>query len=83
MGSDELPVTAGTAALDEGRTAAVPSLEERVRALELTCTELRNDRDRFLAALKGAAEMCLQNPMVVAMIPKAMKEDLRKYVGMN
>jgi hypothetical protein len=58
---------------DAPDSAVALSLEERVAALEA-------DRARFLAALRGAAEMCLKNPMVVAMIPKQMKEDLRKYI---
>lgn len=52
---------------------AIAQLLQRVQSLEA-------DRDRFMNAMRGAAEMCLQNPLVVSMLPKQMKTDLRAYL---
>lgn len=49
------------------------TIEERLASLEA-------DRDRFLKALKSAAEMALKNPLVSATIPREMKESLKEYV---
>jgi hypothetical protein len=53
--------------------------EERLAQLECRIALVEADRDRLLNAMKEAAKMALQNPMVVAMMPKAMKEQLRAY----
>lgn len=52
------------------------TLEEQLRKSNERVTALEADRDHFLAALKGAAALCLQNPMVRAMIPKDVKDTL-------
>jgi hypothetical protein len=57
------------------------TLAQRLNALEARIAALEADRDRFLGALRGAAEMCLQNTLVVSMLPKKMKEDLRAYLN--
>jgi hypothetical protein len=62
---------------------ATPTVEHLYHALyhmEQRLVALEADRDRFLAALKGAAGMCLKNPMVAGMLPKQMRDDLKKYV---
>jgi hypothetical protein len=55
-------------------------LTERLSKIEARLKSVEEDRDRFLNALRGAAEMCLGNPMVSALIPKDMKNDLRAYL---
>ncbi len=54
--------------------------EERIAALEKKVLELTADRDRFLQALRGAAEMALENNITAAMMPKDMKRVLSEYV---
>jgi hypothetical protein len=57
------------------------TIEQKIAALQNRVTALEIDRDRFMSALKGAAEMCLKNPLVLSMLPKQMKEDLKAYLG--
>jgi hypothetical protein len=57
------------------------TVEQKLAALQNRVTALEIDRDRFMSALKGAAEMCLKNPLVLSMLPKQMKEDLKAYLG--
>lgn len=63
------------------------NLEEQVAALiesnnylQKQVAELTADRDRFLQALVGAAEMALNNNVTAAMMPKDMRRVLTEYV---
>jgi predicted house-cleaning NTP pyrophosphatase (Maf/HAM1 superfamily) len=56
---------------------------DRVAVLEKQVAELTADRDRFLNALRGAAEMALHNNVTAAMMPKDMKRVLQEYVRTN
>jgi hypothetical protein len=55
-------------------------LEARMCTLEKQVAELTVDRDRFVNALKGAAEMALANNVASAMLPKEMRTVLKEYV---
>ena len=63
----------------EEKNLALAALE-RLERNEARIVALEADRDRFLKALRGAVEMLLENPMATAMMPKQMKEDLRRYI---
>ena len=67
--------------MNDDFSARLCSLEERLLESNKKIESLEADRARFLEALKGAAEMCLQNPMVAAMVPKEVKQRLREVVG--
>lgn len=41
---------------------------------------LEADRTKFICSLRTAVAMALKNPMAIAMMPKAMREDLKKFV---
>jgi hypothetical protein len=56
-------------------------IEARMCALEKQVAELTVDRDRFLNALKGAAEMALSNNVASAMMPKEMRNVLKEYIA--
>jgi hypothetical protein len=62
---------------------AEQNILDRLAALEEKVKELTADRDRFLNALRGAAEMALQNNVTAAMMPKDMKRVLQEYVKTN
>jgi hypothetical protein len=42
---------------------------------------LEADRTKFISSLRTAVAMALKNPMAIAMMPKAMREDLKKFVA--
>jgi hypothetical protein len=55
-------------------------LEKKYEKLETEIAALTVDRNRFLDAMRGAAEMALNNNVALAMMPKHMKEVLKEYV---
>ena len=57
--------------------------QRRIMELEERVSELEKNQARFLMAIKGAAEKMLQNPMVMAALPREMKEQIKKYIGEN